>query len=321
MNAPQLFGGALTLAIALSGCHRPASKAEVQQTANDAAAKVKVESAKAREQLADAWLTTKIQSKFVGDREIKATDINVSSHNGVVTLKGRVLNDPMRKLAVAIAQNTDGVRQVVDQLNVEIAPPVAARAQNAATPGAVATTGAADNTARPATVSASDDARITSSIQSKYFMDERIKGRHIDVATEGGTVTLNGEVGDETERAEALLLARTTEGVKRVEDSLTVTAGQPSAATSTAAPAPAPPTAAAPAPAGDEALTARIRSQLSSDTQIKGAPLEVSAKNGVVLLQGTVTTSAAKRRALTLARGTDGVTQVVDRIRVGRAKK
>ena len=325
MKAPQLFGGALTLAIALSGCHRPASKAEVQQTASDAAATVKVESAKAREQLADAWLTTKIQSKFVGDREIKATDINVSSHDGVVTLKGRVLNDPMRTLAVAIAQNTDGVRQVVDQLNVEIAPPVPARAQNAATPDAVATTGTAGNTARPATVSASDDARITSSIQSKYFMDERIKARHIDVATDGGVVTLNGEVGDETERAEALLLARTTEGVKRVEDSLTVTAGQPSAVTSTAAPpTAAAPTAAVPAaaaPAGDETLAARIKSQLSSDTQIKGAPLDVSAKNGVVLLQGTVTTKAAKQRALTLARRTDGVTQVVDRIRIGRAKK
>ena len=319
MKAPQLFGGALTLAIALSGCHRPASKAEVQQTASDAAATVKVEGAKAREQLADAWLTTKIQSKFVGDREIKATDIDVSAHDGVVTLKGRVLNDPMRTLAVAIAQNTDGVRQVVDQLNVEIAPPVPARAQNATTPDAVATTGTAGNTARPATVSASDDARITSSIQSKYFMDERIKSRHIDVATDGGVVTLNGEVGDETERAEALSLARTTEGVKRVEDSLTVTAGQPSAATSTAAP----PTAAAPtaaASAGDETLTARIKSQLSSDTQIKGARLDVSAKNGVVLLQGTVTTKAAKQRALTLARRTDGVTQVVDRIRVGRAK-
>ena len=315
MKAPQLFGGALTLAIALSGCHRPASKAEVQQTASDAAATVKVESAKAREQLADAWLTTKIQSKFVGDREIKATDINVSSHDGVVTLKGRVLNDPMRTLAVAIAQNTDGVRQVVDQLNVEIAPPVPARAQNAATPDAVATTGTAGNTARPATVPALDDARITSSIQSKYFMDERIKARHIEVATDGGVVTLNGEVGDETERAEALLLARTTEGVKRVEDSLTVTAGQPSAVTSTAA---APTVAAS---AGDETLTARIKSQLSSDTQIKGAPLDVSAKNGVVLLQGTVTTKAAKQRALMLARRTDGVTQVVDRIRIGRAKK
>ena len=236
----------------------------------------------------------------------------MSSRDGVVTLKGRVLNDPMRKLAVAIAQNTDGVHQVVDQLNVEIAPPVPARAQNAATPGAVATTGTPDNTARPATVSVPDDVRITSSIQSKYFMDERIKGRHIDVATDGGVVTLNGEVGDETERAEALLLARTTEGVKRVEDSLTVTEGQPSAPPSAAA---------APAPGGDEALTAHIRSQFASDTRLKGAPLEVSAKSGVVLLQGTVTTSAAKQHALTLARETDGVTQVVDRIRIQKAKR
>ena len=121
---------------------------------------------------------------------------------------------------------------------------------------------------------------------------------------------MNGEVGDETERAEALLLARTTDGVARVEDTLTVSAAPPSAA----------PTAAA-APDGDETLTARVKSQLSSDTQIKSAPIDVSAKDGVVLLQGTVTTTAAKRRALALARGTDGVTQVVDRLRIGKAKK
>jgi osmotically-inducible protein OsmY len=78
---------------------------------------------------------------------------------------------------------------------------------------------------------------------------------------------------------------------------------------------------AAPAPVGDEALTAHVRSQLSSDTQLKGAPLDVSAKSGVVLLQGTVTTNAAKQRALTLARGTEGVTQVVDRIRIRKATK
>jgi len=87
------------------------------------------------------------------------------------------------------------------------------------------------------------------------------------------------------------------------------------------APTAAVPTAGAPAPRGDEALTARVKSQFSSDAQIKGAPLDISVKNGVVLLQGTVTTSAAKRRALALARGTDGVTQVVDRIRIGKAKK
>ena len=162
------------------------------------------------------------------------------------------------------------------------------------------------NTARPRPT-ASDDARITTSIQSKYFLDDRIKGRHIDVTTNAGVVTLNGEVADETERAEALLLARTTEGVKRVEDNLTVTAGQPTAGDLDAAS----PTAAAPTAAGrrqqaDETLTARVKSQLSSDTQVKNAPIEVTAKNGVVLLEGTVPTSAAKARALTLARGHGG---------------
>jgi osmotically-inducible protein OsmY len=68
-------------------------------------------------------------------------------------------------------------------------------------------------------------------------------------------------------------------------------------------------------------LTARVQSQLSSDAQINRASIEVTAKNGVVLLQGTVASAAAKQRALTLARSTDGVTQVVDRIRIGPAKR
>lgn len=64
-----------------------------------------------------------------------------------------------------------------------------------------------------------------------------------------------------------------------------------------------------------------MQSQFSSDAQIKGASIEVTAKNGVVLLQGTVSSAAAKQRALALARGTDGVTQVVDRILVAKAKR
>jgi hyperosmotically inducible periplasmic protein len=312
MKVPQLFCGVLALALA-AGCHRPASREEVKQTASDAAAKIRVEGAQARDQLADVWLSTKIHSKFVGDRDIDAKDISVSTKDGVVTLKGRVLNEPMRQLAVAIAKDTDGVTQVVSQLDVEIAGPTApARAQNGATPGAVATTGTALSPA-----AGSNDTTITSSIQSKYFIDERIKGRHINVTSNGGVVTLNGEVADEGERSKALLLARTTDGVTRVEDSLTVAAAS-SASDASAAGVASPATA---APDTDESLKARVTSQLSSDTQVKGTAIDVTAKNGVVLLQGTVTSPAAKRRALTVARGTDGVTQVVDRLRVGKASR
>ena len=304
-----LVCSALALALIGSGCHRPASKEEVKQTASTAAAEIKTQSAEARDRFNDAWITTKIQSKLVGDRDIKARDIDVSTHDGVVTLKGHVLNEPLRQLAETLAKNTDGVTQVVNQLQTQIAPPVPVRAQNGATPGAVATTGTADAGAPVATDAS--DARITSAIQSKYFMDDRIKARHINVTSSKGVVTLSGEVADETERAQTLLLARTTDGVTRVEDTLTVTAGQPAGY--------AQPTAAA-APNGDDALSAKVQSQLSSDTRVKGASIEVTAKNGVVLLQGRAPSTASKQRALALARGTDGVTQVVDRISVGKKK-
>lgn len=316
MKAPQLFCGVLALALGAGGCHRQASEADVKQTASDAAAKIKVEGAQARDQLADVWLSTKIHSKFVGDRDIDAKDVSVSTKDGVVTLKGRVLNEPMRQLALAIAKDTDGVKQVVNQLDVEIAGPLApARAQNGATPGAVATTGSSSSTAAGA-----DDGRIMSSIQSKYFISDRLKGRHVNVTSSGGVVTLNGEVADDTERAEALLLARTTDGVTRVEDSLTVTAASPAA--TAASPAAAAASPASPAVAdGDDSLGTRVKTQLSADAQVKGAAIDVTAKNGVVLLQGTVPSTAAKQHALTVARGTDGVTQVVDRLHVGKSSK
>ena len=309
MNAPRAFLVCCALAVVGSACHRPASKEEVKQTASTAAAEIKTQSAEARDRFNDAWITTKIKSKLVGDQDIKARDIDISTRDGVVTLKGHVLSEPLRQLAETLARNTDGVTQVVNQLQTQIAPAVPLRAQNAGTPGAVATSGTAD--AGAPVVTESNDARITSAIQSKYFTDDRIKTRHINVASNNGVVTLSGEVADDTERAQALLLARTTDGVTRVEDSLTVTTGQPAAYTQ--------PTAAA--PSGDDALSAKVQSQLSSDTRVKGAGVEVTAKNGVVLLQGTVPSAAAKQRVLTLARSTDGVTQVVDRISVGKAKK
>jgi len=297
MKVPQLFCGAVALALLGAGCHRDPSHASVNARA--AAAEIQSKTAETRDRVADAWIATKIKSKLVGDREIRAGDIDVSAHDGVVTLKGQVVNEPLRQLAITLAKNTDGVKQVDDQLSVQVAPPAPTGARTGPTPGAVATTGAPESAAPAANESA--DARIRAAIQSRYFVDDRLKRRHIDVNSSGGVVTLNGEVADETERAQALMLARSTSGVTRVEDGLT--------------------TEAAAAPQGDEALTTRVQSQLSTDPQINGAAIEVTSKNGVVLLEGTVTSGAAKQRALTLARGTDGVTQVVDRIHVGPPKR
>lgn len=68
------------------------------------------------------------------------------------------------------------------------------------------------------------DAAITMKVQAAYAGDDVVKGRNIDVDTENGVVTLKGSVDSARERDAAEQLARQTEGVKRVVNTLTVAA-------------------------------------------------------------------------------------------------
>jgi len=161
-----------------------------------------------------------------------------------------------------------------------------------------------------------DDSAVTSRIQAKFFLDPAIKERRIDVDTQSGIVTLRGDVASDNERAQALLLARTTDGVERVEDALTVNPAIDGPAPDAAAPSDAP----VPSSADDEALTSRVQASFAEDALLETATLTVTAKDGVVLLDGIAPTAAAKQRAIAAARTTDGVIQVIDRITVGRAR-
>jgi len=158
-----------------------------------------------------------------------------------------------------------------------------------------------------------DDAAVTSRIQAKFFLDPGIKTRRIDVDAQGGVVTLRGDVASDNERAQALILARTTAGVERVEDALTVNPAI-DAAIETESPA----TNAEPAPphADDEALTSAVQARFGEDQSLQSATIAVTAKDGVVLLDGVAPTAAARQQAVSIARGTDGVAQVIDRIAV-----
>jgi hyperosmotically inducible protein len=272
------------------------------------------------ERMDSAWIATKIQAKYFADPGVTSRDINVSAANGIVTLSGRVVSDQEKQQAVMIARNTDGVTQVEDRLTVQAAG------------GTVATTGSAPAEIGRSAVSPMDEARITSTIQSKYFLDDMVKGRRINVDTRQGVVTLRGEVGSEAERGQALLLARTTEGVQRVEDNLSVAVvpAAPAAkdmplapnasatARDSSASANAATSAAAAPRADDEMLTTKIQSKFFLDNRLRGGTIDVTAKDGVVLLQGTIPNETARKQALSIARSTDGVVQVVDRLKVGK---
>lgn len=72
----------------------------------------------ARVQMKDSEITTKVKTKFIGDPEVKAHDINVTTEEGVVYLTGRVDNQQQKDEAERLARNTNGVRDVVNHLKV-----------------------------------------------------------------------------------------------------------------------------------------------------------------------------------------------------------
>jgi hyperosmotically inducible protein len=54
---------------------------------------------------------------------------------------------------------------------------------------------------------------------------------------------------------------------------------------------------------------------------VKGRNIDVDTRNGVVTLNGAVGTPAARDMAMNLARETDGVTQVVNNLKVDPSLK
>jgi osmotically-inducible protein OsmY len=66
----------------------------------------------------------------------------------------------------------------------------------------------------------------------------------------------------------------------------------------------------------DGALTSKIKAKMALDDTVKALSLDVDTRAGVVTLTGTVRSEGERQRALALARETEGVTQVVDRLQL-----
>ena len=63
-------------------------------------------------------------------------------------------------------------------------------------------------------------------------------------------------------------------------------------------------------------LTAKIKAKMALDDHVKAANINVDTSGSVVTLSGRVGNDEERRRAVQLARETDGVTSVVDQLAV-----
>ena len=255
-----------------------------------------------------AWITAKIQSQYYLNPALKPWRIDVdTSSSGAVTLSGTVDSETDRGEAVKIARATEGVTAVSDNLRVQ--------PQSVPTTGTVKDTTDVRNDARAVkddarsaarqTAQAIDDSWITTKIQSKFFLDDDVRARSIDVDTRNGMVTLKGSVESEGERQHALSIARSTDGVTMVHDSLVVDRGITSARTDNAI--------------DDAWITMKIQSKYFIHDEIKSRDVDVDTRKGVVTLNGSVPSATAKGAAEVIAQDTDGVSKVINHLTIGPA--
>jgi osmotically-inducible protein OsmY len=127
------------------------------------------------------------------------------------------------------------------------------------------------------------------------------------VTTNSGVVTLEGTARTDAEKRQAVAIARSTDGVKNVQDRLTISPSREPAARS-----PLPQVA-----GGDAWITTKIQSKYFMDRSVKSTQINVDTAAGVVTLTGTVPDAAAKQTAEAIARGTTGVKRVVNNLQVG----
>lgn len=153
----------------------------------------------------DANLTAKVKSQLLWNSNTSGLSIDVDTENGAVTLTGIVESAAEAELAEQIARNTSDVRSVKNQLKVDKeAITLEEKAKHKA-----------DKTAQTFS-----DGWITTKVKSALLYNRHVDGSDINVDTNDGVVRLEGVVGSDFEREQAVSIARRVSGVKSVQSAL-----------------------------------------------------------------------------------------------------
>lgn len=70
----------------------------------------------------------------------------------------------------------------------------------------------------------------------------------------------------------------------------------------------------------DAWLVMKVHSEMIDEDVLSGSDIDVDVRNGVVTLQGTVPSEAARARAVAVAKANDGVKNVVDQLKIAPAR-
>jgi hyperosmotically inducible protein len=144
--------------------------------------------------MSDMWITSAVKLRLMADSRTPGLGVNVDTTNGTVTLFGIVPSETAKQAAEEDAKKVSGVKTVDNELQV------VPKAQQDA-------------------VAARDD-EVEDRVESAIDKQDGLSDVKIEV--KNGIVRLTGSVASQADRLRAAVTARTTTGVRAVEDDLRV---------------------------------------------------------------------------------------------------
>lgn len=156
------------------------------------------------QRLDDATLTATVKSRLLWNAASEALDIEVDSHNGVVTLKGHVQQAEAKDMAGNVAASTEGVKSLNNLITLSATPSTVDQAKAGADQAGAALS----------------DAWVISKVKASLLTNRNLDGQNIKVSGKDGLITLSGVVASDAEKTEAVDVARAIRGVHGVDADL-----------------------------------------------------------------------------------------------------
>lgn len=131
---------------------------------------------------------------------------------------------------------------------------------------------------------------------------------HVSQDRDKGVITLTGTVPSPDQKTQAENVAKGAASAYTIADEIAVVPPQNASATQAAN------------SDTDSAIEDNFKAEIKKHRNLDDQSIDIKAKNGAVVLSGTVRTEAQKREAKRLAKGIPNVQQVVNEIKVNRHK-
>ena len=150
------------------------------------------------------------------------------------------------------------------------------------------------------------DAWIDGKAETTLLLNGNLNSFDINTNVKNGAVTLTGKVESDVDKALAEELVENLDGVTGVDNQLTVKASnEPMDEKKGSA-------------LKDAKIATVVKTRLLFESEVSGTSIDVDAKDGVVTLKGEVESDAEKDLAVTIAKNTDDVSRVIDKLQVAQ---